>query len=49
MVADPGPVTFNVYLPGQPPLVLRESDTFDGGEVLPGFSEPVWRFSQRRA
>ena len=48
VVADPGPVTLNVYLPGQPPLVLRESDTFDGGEVLPGFSEPVWRFFRRR-
>ena len=48
VVAEPGPVTLNVYLPGQPPLVLRESDTFDGGEVLPGFSEPVWRFFRRR-
>ena len=44
IVADPGPVTLSVFLPGKPPLVLGEFDVFDGGDVLPGFSEPVWRF-----
>ena len=48
IVADPGPVTLTVYVPGQPPQVLGETDVFDGGDVLPGFSEPVWRFFRRR-
>ena len=49
LVADPQPpVTLTVYRPGEPPLVLIEFDVFDGGDVLPGFSEPVWRFFRRR-
>lgn len=44
VVADPARITLSVYRPGQPPLVLGEFDVFDGGDVLPGFSEPVWRF-----
>jgi Uma2 family endonuclease len=48
VVADPVHVTLTVYRPGQPPQVLGESDTFDGGDVLPGFAEQVWRFFRRR-
>lgn len=44
VVADPARITLSVYRPGQPPLVLGEFDVFDCGDVLPGFSEPVWRF-----
>ena len=47
IVADPGQVTLSVFRPGQPPLVLGEFDEFDGGDVLPGFAEPVWRFFRR--
>ena len=47
VVADPVPETLTVYLPGQPPRVLSESDIFDGGDVLTGFSEPVWKFFRR--
>lgn len=48
VVADPARTTLTVYLPGQAPLVLGEFDVFDGGDVLPGFSEPVWRFFRPR-
>lgn len=48
MLADPGPVTLTVYRPGEPPQVLGEFDTFDGGDVLPGFTAPVWGFFRRR-
>ena len=50
LVADPQPpVTLTVYRPGEPPQVLGEFDTFDGGDVLPGFTTPVWSFFRRRA
>ena len=49
LVADPQPpITLTVYRSGEPPMVLSEFDVFDGGDVLPGFSEPVWRFFRRR-
>ena len=47
VVADPLAITLTVYRPGQPPQVLSESDVFDGGDVLPGFAEPVWSFFRR--
>ena len=48
VVADPARITLTVYRPGEPPMVLGEYDVFDGGDVLPGFSEPVWRFFRPR-
>lgn len=30
-----------LYQPGRDPVVLREGDVFDGGDVLPGFRLPV--------
>ena len=48
LVADPGPVTLTVYCPGEPPQALSEFDVFDGGDVLPGFTAPVWSFFRRR-
>ena len=48
LVADPGPVALTIYRTGQPPLVLGEFDVFEGDDVLPGFTEPVWRFFRRR-
>lgn len=44
LVADPGPVTLAVYRPGEPPQVLGEFESFDEGDVLPGFTAPVWSF-----
>ena len=49
MVADQRTVSLTVYRPGEAPLVLGESDTLDGGDVLPGFTAPVWSFFRRRA
>ena len=49
LVADPGPVTLTVYRPGEPPQALGEFDVFDGGDVLPGFTAPVWSFFRRRS
>ena len=49
LVADPRSVTLTVYCAGEPPQVLSESDVFDGGYVLPGFTAPVWSFFRRRA
>ena len=40
-LVDPWRRAVEVHALGQPPRVLRESDTLDGGEVLPGFALPV--------
>jgi Uma2 family endonuclease len=40
---DPDACTVTVHRPGQAPVVLKESGTLDGGDVLPGFSLPVER------
>ncbi len=48
LVVDPRPITVTVYRPGEPPQVLDEFDTFDGGDVLAGFTLPVWSFFRRR-
>ena len=47
-VADPERVTITVYRPYQEPLTLGEDDTLAGGDLLPGFSAPVWRLFRRR-
>ena len=41
------PVSVTRYRPGQPPVTLYEDDTLDGGDLLPGFSVPVWRLFLR--
>ena len=48
LVVDPRPITVTVYRPGEPPQVLGELDIFDGGDILPGFTAPIWRFFRRR-
>ena len=47
-VADPERVAVTVYRPYQEPLTLGEDDTLVGGDLLPGFSTPVWRLFRRR-
>jgi Uma2 family endonuclease len=47
-VADPQPVTVTVYRPNASPVTLHEDDILDGGDVLPGFTTPVWRLFRRR-
>ena len=44
---DPEQTTVTRYRPGQPPEVLGEDDTLDGGDLLPGFSIEVWRLFRR--
>ena len=41
-VADPAETTITRYAPGAAPVVLTEDDTIDGGDLLPGFTAPVW-------
>lgn len=40
---DPETTTVTRYRPGQDPEVLGEDDILDGGDLLPGFSVPVWQ------
>ena len=47
-VADPPTTTITIFLPNTAPVTLTEDDILDGGELLPGFSTPVWRLFRRR-
>ena len=41
-VADPEHTTLTRYASGAAPVVLGPDDTIDGGDLLPGFTAPVW-------
>ena len=45
---DPERVTVTRHRPGVPPEMLYEDDILDGGELLPGFTIPVWRLFRRK-
>ena len=48
-VAQPAaPVSVIRYRPGRPPVTLYDDDVLDGGDLLPGFSIPVWRLFRRQ-
>ena len=47
-VADPPTTTVTIYKLHSPPVTLGEDDVLDGGDLLPGFSTPVWRLFRRR-
>ena len=47
-VGDPESTTVTRYRPGREPEILGEDDALDGGDLLPGFSVPVWRLFRRR-
>jgi Uma2 family endonuclease len=47
-VADPERTTVTVYRSFAEPVVLTEDDTLEGGDLLPGFSVPVWQLFRRR-
>ena len=47
-VEDPERTTVTIYRPGADPVTLGEDDTLDGGDLLPGFTTPVWRLFRRR-
>ncbi len=40
--ADPEHTTITLYWPNAEPVKLGEDDTIDGGDLLPGFTAPVW-------
>ena len=46
-VLNPENTTLTRYRPGSPPAVLHSDDTLDGGDILPGFTIPVWRLFRR--
>ena len=46
-VADPETATLTVHRENAPPETLSEDDELTGGELLPGFSVPVWRLFRR--
>ena len=39
---DPEHATVTIYRSGAEPVTLGEDDTIDGGDLLPGFTAPVW-------
>ena len=48
-VAQPAePVSVTRYRTGRPPVTLYDDDVLDGGDLLPGFSIPVWRLFRRQ-
>ena len=47
-VLDPDYLDLTLYRPGIAPVILVEDDVIDGGDLLPGFSSPVWRLFRRR-
>ncbi len=47
-IANPETTTVTRHRPGEPPVTLGEDDILDGGDLLPGFSTPVWRLFRRR-
>ncbi len=46
-VADPPTATVTIYRLNTAPVTLGEDDILDGGDLLPGFSTPVWRLFRR--
>ena len=47
-VLNPENTSVARYRPGQPTVTLHEDDVLDGGELLPGFSVPVWQLFRRQ-
>ena len=48
LVLDPDRVTVAVHRPNTEPLILGEDEVLDLGDLLPGFSTPVWRLFRRK-
>ena len=48
LVLDPDTVSVRIYRPNAEPVTLRQDDTLDLGDLLPGFSTPVWRLFRRQ-
>ena len=48
LVLNPENTTVLIYRPNSEPLVLGEDDVLDLGDLLPGFSCPVWRLFRQQ-
>ena len=48
LVLDPDTVAVTIYRPNTKSVTLRENDILDLGDLLPGFSTPVWRLFRRQ-
>ncbi len=48
LVLDPETVSVRICRPGTEPVALGPDDILDLGDLLPGFSTPVWRLFQRQ-
>lgn len=47
-ILNPENTTVIVRRPNTEPLIPTEDDVLDGGDLLPGFSTPVWRLFRRQ-
>ncbi len=47
-VLNPENTTVIVHRPNVEPVTLTEDDISEGGDLLPGFSTPVWRLFRRQ-
>ena len=45
---NPETVTVTIHRPNAEPVTLGEDDVISGGDLLPGFASPVWRFFRRQ-
>ena len=48
LVLEPDTVTVRIYRPYSNPVTLSEDGILDLGDLLPGFSTPVWRLFRRQ-
>ena len=48
LVLNPDTVTVTTYRPNTEPVTLGQDDVLDLGDLLPGFSTPVWRLFRRQ-
>ncbi len=48
LVLDPDSVTVRIHRPNTEPVTLGQDDILDLGDLLPGFSIPVWQLFRRR-
>ena len=48
LVLNPDTATATIYRPNIEPVTLGDDDVLDLGDLLPGFSAPVWRLFRRQ-
>ena len=48
LVLNPDTLRVIIYRPNSEPVILGQDDVLDLGDLLPGFSTPVWRLFRRQ-